>query len=420
MSDIKPLPRSHSEVTQSQTFKLWFMMCLEFFVWGAWLPLIFGYLGKDGLGFSETEQTSILIAFPVAAIIAMFFGNQFADRNFAAEKFLGFSHLVGGIAIMGLAFVTDYYSFLILMWVHCLFYVPTISITNSIAFNAMKDAKQEFGLVRMGGTMGWIMASWPMLFLLSGNPKEAKYTYIVAGIAALVLAGYSLMLPHTPPNRKSESLAWLKALKTLAAPFILILWLVTMVDAAVHDLYFMWTSGFLTSIGIGQKWVMPIMSIGQIAEIGTMAVLGIFLTRMGWKTTMIIGILGHAVRFAIFAFVPIPAVVIAANVLHGICYAFFFATVYIFVDEFLPQDVRSSTQGLFNLMILGGGPIVARVLAPRLFGQYSTEGSDGIANVDYQGLFQIPCYAALAAALVMALLFWPPKHNKGRVGAESG
>ena len=292
-------------------------------------------------GFSESQQTSILIAFPVSAVIAMFFSNQFADRNFAAERFLSFSQLVGGLAILGLALVTDYTSFLILMWVHCLMYVPTISITNSIAFAAMKDAKREFGLVRMGGTIGWVAASWPMFFLLSDDPLAAKYTYVVAGIASLILAGYSLTLPHTPPKKDAENLAWLKAFKTLAAPFILVLWLVTMVDAAVHDIYFMWTSGFLTSIGIEQKWVMPIMSIGQIAEIFTMAILGFFLTRMGWKTTMIIGILGHAARFAIFAFVPIPAVVIAANVLHGICYAFFFATVYIFVDEYLPKDVRS-------------------------------------------------------------------------------
>ena len=138
-------------------------MALQFFIWGAWLPLIFGYLGA--LGFSANQQTWILIAFPVAAIIAMFFSNQFADRNFAAEKFLGISHFVGGISILSLYFVTDFWPFCILMWVHCLFYVPTISITNAIAFNAMKDAQKEFGIVRMGGTIGWIVAAWPLFFL---------------------------------------------------------------------------------------------------------------------------------------------------------------------------------------------------------------------------------------------------------------
>lgn len=412
-----PVASKKPAASSGMVFRLWLMMFLEFFIWGAWLPLVFGYLNH--LGFSESQQTWILIAFPVSAIVAMFFSNQFADRNFDAERFCAFSHLAGGLAMLGLFFVTDYTLFLLLMWLHCLLYVPTISITNSIAFNAMKDAKREFGLVRMGGTIGWIAASWPLLFILSDDPADAKYTYLIAGIASLVMAGYSLTLPHTPPNREAKGLAWLKALSTLAIPFILVLWIVTMVDACVHDLYFMWTGGFLESIGIEQRWIMPIMSIGQIAEIGTMAVLGFFLTRLGWKTTMIIGILGHAIRFGIFAYVPIPAVVIAANVLHGICYAFFFATVYIFVDEYLPKDIRSSTQGLFNLMILGGGPIVARILAPRLFG-YFTDDSGGVTTVDYQGLFTIPCIMAVVAAALLAVFFWPPKLKPGEDATSSG
>ncbi len=401
-----------------QTLKLWIMMALQFFIWGAWLPLVFGYLGEKGLGFDELQQTWVLIAFPVAAIVAMFFSNQFADRNFAAEKFLAISHLIGGISILSLAFVKGFVPFTILMWIHCLVYVPTVSITNSIAFAAMKDAKKEFGIVRMGGTIGWILASWPLFFLLSDDPLAARYTYMIAGVASLILAGYSLTLPHTPPNKSAESLAWLKALKTLASPAILVLWLVTMVDACVHDLYFMWTSGFLQDIGIPQKWVMPVMSIGQVAEIGTMAVLGYFLTRLGWRKTMIIGVLGHAIRFAIFAWVPVPALVILANVLHGVCYAFFFATVYIFVDEFLPKDVRSSTQGLFNLMILGGGPILARIFAPRWFSNASTKVEEA-TQVDYQALFQVPCYMAIAAALVLAIAFWPPKMNASEKVAEA-
>ena len=107
------------------------------------------------------------------------------------------------------------------------------------------------------------------------------------------------------------------------------------------------------------------MSIGQIAEILTMLVLGVTLKRLGWRTTMIVGILGHAARFAVFAFFPQhPWLIILVNVLHGICYAFFFATVYIFVDEFFPKDARASAQGLFNLMILGFGPLVANSIGP--------------------------------------------------------
>src|ERR1035441_4403662 len=144
-------------------FKLFLMMVLELFIWGAWLPFIFSYL--PSLGFTPGQQALILNAFPVAAIVGMFFSNQFADRNFAAEKFLGFSQLIGGIAMIALAFTGDFWTFFALMLVHCLLYVPTLSVTNSIAFANMKDPK-DFGLIRMGGTIGWILAAWPFTFIL--------------------------------------------------------------------------------------------------------------------------------------------------------------------------------------------------------------------------------------------------------------
>src|SRR5436190_1630525 len=152
-------------MNSSIRFKLFLMMVLEFFIWGCWLPKIFGYL--PSLGFNATwQQPLILNAFPIAAIVGMFFSNQYADRHFAAEKFLAFSHLIGGVAILGLGFTRVFWPFFGLMLVHCLLYVPTISIANSIAFASMKDAQKEFGLVRVGGTIGWILAAWPFTFIL--------------------------------------------------------------------------------------------------------------------------------------------------------------------------------------------------------------------------------------------------------------
>src|SRR6516164_2018402 len=87
--------------------RLFIMMLLQFFIWGAWLPLIFGYL--PSLGFSPGQQSMILNAFPVASIVGMFFSNQWADRKFAPEKFLAFSHLVGGLAILGCGFTKEFW-----------------------------------------------------------------------------------------------------------------------------------------------------------------------------------------------------------------------------------------------------------------------------------------------------------------------
>src|SRR5262249_35562064 len=147
-----------------------------------------------------------------------------------------------------------------------------------------------------------------------------------------------------------------EAMKMLRHPFILVLFIVTFVDAAIHQAYFRWTATFLKDgVKIPGNWITPVMSAGQVAEILTMAILGFVLKSLGWRITMTIGILGHAARFAVFAFWPEPAPTIAVILLHGICYAFFFATVYIFIDEYFPKDARSSAQGLFNALILGVG-----------------------------------------------------------------
>jgi nucleoside transporter len=424
------------------TKKLFVMMVLEFFIWGAWLPLIFGYL--PSLGFTASQQSWILNAFPIAAIVGMFFSNQFADRNFAAEKFLAVSHVIGGLAILGCGFVTDFNTFFALMMVHCLLYVPTISITNGIAFANMKDSAKEFGIVRMGGTVGWILAAWPFTFILVDWTKVAaakpgnivdwlgtvlasglqgadlqsatKWTFVVAGVASIILAIFSLTLPHTPPSqpaaRGAGKLAWLDAAKLLKHPFVLVLWIVAFIDSFVHNCYFNWTGSFLGAattaggVGIAGNWIMPVMSVGQIAEILTMFILGATLKRLGWRWTLIVGVLGHAARFAVYAYMPQNAeLIILVQILHGVCYAFFFATVYIFVDKHFPTDVRSSAQGLFNVMILGVGALVANSVCPGLIQDTFNKG--GV--IDFKGLFLVPCFCALAAVAVLAFFFWPPK-----------
>ena len=323
------------------------------------------------------------------------------------------------------------------MAIHSIFYVPTISISNSIAFANLKDPSKQFGPVRLWGTIGWIVASWPFIFILVdwskvpgmgeigfvkwletalgtgkvGEPLRngQSYIFLVAGIASLILAAFSLTLPHTPPKPATgqDSLAWLKAVRLLKYPFVLVLFIVTFIDAAVHQSFFVWTADYLTGpVGIKPNWVAPVMKIGQIAEIITMLFLGYVLKSLGWRWTMIIGVLGHVVRFAVFAFYPDQTATILVNAVHGICYAFFFATVYIFVDEYFPKDIRASAQGLFNVLILGLGPVAANFACGILRDKYST---DGVPN--YPIVFQYSMYAGLVGALLLLLFFHPKKEE---------
>jgi nucleoside transporter len=379
---------------------------------GAWQIKIFSYMGM--LGFNPDQQWLVGSSFGIASIVGIFFSNQFADRNFSAERFLAFSHIVGGIALVATAFQTSFWPFFGCFVTYCLLYVPTISVTNSLAFANLKEPAKDFGFVRMGGTIGWIIVSWPFIFLLSGKAgaAETKWVFIVAGIISFVLAAFSLTLPHTPPRKdvsQADKVAWLKALKLLGNPFVLILFIVTFIDSTIHNGYFVVIDGFLQKVGISANMSMVVSSIGQVAEIVTMLILGAVLKKLGWKTTLILGIFGHAARFGIFAFFGTPEnqwLIIAVQVLHGICYAFFFVTVYIFVDAVFPKDIRSSAQGLFNLLILGVGMVVASKIFPQLLAKYTSNGV-----VDYKQLFLVPTGMALAGIVLLALFFRPPTYG---------
>ncbi len=551
--------------------KLGIMMFLQIAIWGAWLPCSFGFFGEGGLGFSANQVTWLIECFPIAAIIAMFAANQWVDRKFAAEKFLAFSQLVAGLTMLAFGLLArqhfqaiellpkgevaptpNYWLFLGLMAVHCFFYVPTMTVTNKIAFANLKNPAKDFGPVRLWGTIGWIAAAWPFIFILTdwilvdqklealkyaqadkaiaikvdsitkkvkenkkkedgtieevevtktkevtvnGKPAEVifstptfvlfdkkpliliadakteltkteaatvtigdapatiqvdgqpaeivQYTpkqrpadnfigqlgiklgtalsgnalnigkswaFIVAGSLCLILAVFSLTLPHTPP-KKIESgekrFAWLEAVQYLKKPFLLILFIVTLIDATVHDGFFFFAFSYLETVGVPSNWIQPAMTIGQIAEIFTMAILGYVLKRFGWRWTMIVGILGHAARFAVFAYVPDPYAAVAINIVHGICYAFFFATLYILVDEVFPADARASAQGLFNLLVFGLGPITARFLWPAIKDHYKT-GDGATAIYDYQSIFLYPTGLAVIGAALLLFLFHPP------------
>lgn len=390
--------------------RLFLMMVLQLAVWGAWAPKLFPYMGM--LGFAPWQQSLVGSAWGIAAVLGIFFSNQFADRNFAAEKFMAGSHALGGLALLGCAFLTSFWPFFAAYLIFSLLYVPTLSVSNAIAFANLKDPAKDFGAIRMGGTVGWILVSWPFIFLLSAQASvdQVRSIFVVAAIVSFALAAYSLTLPHTPPKRGEQAadpLAWREAIKLLGVPFIGVLFLVTFIDSVIHNGYFVMADAFLTNrVGIAGNLSMVVLSLGQIAEIVTMFVLGGVLIRLGWKATMIIGVLGHAARFAVFAFFPdsVPTI-IAVQLLHGIAYAFFFATVYIFVDAVFPKDVRSSAQGLFNLLILGVGNVAASFLFPNLMGRLS----DASGAVDYRSLFMVPTGMALVAVLILVLFFRPPQ-----------
>lgn len=384
------------------------MMFLEYLIWGSWLPLLALYLGGV-LGFSGSEIGWIFATQAIACVFGLYFGGQIADRLLSTEKLLAVLHLVGGLAMFALAYQTTFWSFFFVMLVYQLAYMPTMSLTNAVVFHHVKDPQRDFGRIRLWGTIGWIAASWPFVFILAGKSgaelnAALSSIFTVAGIASIALAAFSLTLPHTPPAKQESGVsAPMQAIKLLRDPVMLVLFVATLMDALVHQCYFQWTSPFLQDAGLAENMIMPAMSVGQIAEIGSMAALGWALASFGWKWTMTLGILAHAVRFFVFAIGDPLWLMVAINAVHGMCYAFFFAAVYIFVDERCPRDARASAQGLFNLVILGIGPFAGSLLWGWLGDVF--RNADG--TVDFQRLFIAPAVLALAAALLMMAAFHP-------------
>lgn len=414
---------------------------LTYFVKGAWLPLLGLYMGHRYLGFTGFQQAWVMNAFALASISGMFFGGQLADRLMSQERFLALCHVIGGAAMLGLPFARTFWPFFGLMLLHCFFYVPTLSVANAIAFARLDDARRkDFGTVRLWGTVGWVAAAWPLIFipidwarvpsmaevggflpwlgkaistLKTGPAMQTAMsgTFVVAGIASLLLAAFCLALRPTPaPARRGAPFAPFEAIRLLRIPSLMVLFIVTFFDSIVHNAYYFWTSRFLQSIGLPENWIAPAMSIGQAMEVVAMALLGLILRRLGWRATLILGCLAQAVRFGVYSMGTPDLVwaVILVNVVHGFAYACFFAAVYIYVDEYTPPDLRSSAQGLFNLMILGVSQFVSNFLWGGLGDRFTSLATDGAKVIDYHRLFLVPFGISLVAASILALFFRPP------------
>jgi nucleoside transporter len=397
------------------------MMFLEYVIWGSWLPLLALYLA-DVLGFTGGEIGWVFATPAVACLVGLFVGGQAADRLMAPERVLALCHAIGGTAMLALAFQRSFWPFLLVMLVHQLAYIPTVSLTNAIVFRQAADPAREFGPLRMWGTIGWIAASWPFVFLLAGRTGSDLHAalgsiFVVASIASYALAAFALLLlrPTPPASAATPGSAPMAAIRLLASPPIFVLFVVTLLDALVHQCYFQWTSPFLERAGVPANWIMPAMSIGQIAEIATMSVLGAVLARLGWRWTMAAGVAAHAARFFIYAIGEPLWLMVAVNVVHGVCYAFYFAAVYIFVDEQCPKDARASAQGLFNLLILGVGPFLGSLLWGALADRFRTAAG----AVDFQQLFLVPAWLGVAAMVLLLAAFHPKNAAPGRVAEAS-
>jgi nucleoside transporter len=409
----------------SASARLSVMMFLQFFVWGAWYVTIGNYM--SAIGMADLTHWPYTVN-PIAAIIAPFFLGLVADRYFATEKVLGTLHLLGGLMMLFLPQATGNPTlFILLLLLYNLCYMPTLGLANSLAFHHIQDQERQFPLIRVFGTIGWIVAGLFIGYVLgriSGNelPDRTPLPLYTTGIAGLLLGLYSFSLPHTPPPGAGQkvslrSIAGLDALAQLGSRsfyiFILSSFLICIPLAAYYNfapifaanaVYDHGTSNAVTSVLPNPS---SLMSLGQMSEVAFMLLMPLLFVRLGVKWMLAIGMGAWVLRYVLFAAGAPDAVfwMIAAGILlHGICYDFFFVTGQIYVDQKSTPAIRGQAQGFLVLVTYGVGMFIGAQIAGKVYNHF-LGGNGALSLQTWQDFWYIPAGFALAVLLFFVLAF---------------
>ncbi|MES2853153.1 MAG: nucleoside permease [Bacteroidota bacterium] len=392
--------------------KLSIMMFLEFFIWGAWFVTLGTFLGNN-LKASGSETAAIFSTQSWGAIIAPFIIGLIADRYFNAEKILGILHLIGAFLMYQMYQSEEVGMFYTYVLSYMILYMPTLALVNSVSFNQMKDPEKEFANIRVWGTIGWILAGLSISFIFHWDTAEAisegflKNTFLLAGIAALVLGIFSFSLPKTPPKVSEEKIKigdiiGLDALKLLKDKNFAIFFISSILICIPLAFYYQNAHPFLTEAGIANPTGK--MAIGQISEALFLLLIPVFFTRFGFKKTILVGMLAWAIRYVLFAYGngdDLSFMLIIGIALHGICYDFFFVSGQIYTNSKAGEKYKSAAQGLITLATYGVGMLIGFAVAGWITDNYKM--LDGAIN--WEMVWIIPAGIALAVFLLFALLF---------------
>jgi nucleoside transporter len=389
-------------MTWSMRFRLGAMMFLEYFIWGAWYVTLSTWLAES-LHFSGREIGVAAGATAVGAIVAPFFVGLIADKLFATQKVLAALHALGAVLLFLVSRQTSFGSLYVFVLLYCFAFMPTLALTNSLAFRQMRDAKVEFGPIRVLGTAGWIVAG-----LLVGSlawEKTREPVQLAAG-ASLVMAIYCLTLPHTPPLAKEErfsvgSIFPREAVGLLRERSMAIFAIASFLICIPLQFYYAFTNLFLNEKGVVNA--AGKMTGGQFSELLCMLLIPWFFRRLGVKYMLVAGMLAWTVRYVLFAYGGVGDriwMLWGGILLHGICYDFFFVTGQIFIDRKAPQALRAAAQGLITLITYGAGMFVGSWLSGAVVEHYTLHHAGLSATHDWHAVWM---FSAAASGIVLVL-----------------
>ncbi len=370
--------------------------------------LIAGHMNH--LGFSGREISYVFGTTAFGSLISPVIAGWIADRFLPNQVFTAMCHFAGAPLLFLAWHQTLFFPLWLTIFFYAMLYMPTIALTNAIAFHHTDDSR-AFGTVRAWGTIGWIAIAW-VLSLYLGHRADADPTGVYLGDCLLFAAGlsavmgvYCLTLPHTPPSpSKEHPYAFLEAFNLSRNRNFATLLVVSFVVAIELPFYYNLTFLFLTEpehgVGLTASRANLAMSLGQVGEVALMLLLAPSIKRLGTRGTIVLGILAWPVRYAIFAIGRPAWLIIAAQGLHGICYSFFFVGGMIAVERLSRRDIRASAQGLIVFATNGVGMLVGHFFSGQVHDYFAMAGGH-----DWTKIFLVPIAITLAAAVAFFKLF---------------
>ena len=378
------------------------MMFLEFLVCGAWYVTMSTYLNK--LGFTGGQIGNAYITTAVAAIVSPIFVGMVADRFFPAQRILGILHLAGAALMYWVSTITAPGLFFWALLAYAICYMPTLALTNAIAFNQMKDSEKEFPVIRAIGTLGWIVVG---LFIGFARMEDTNIPMLIAAGASLLLGLYAFVLPHTPPKGAGKKVTigdilGLEALGLMKDGYFAVFVIASLLVAMTTSFYFGFANIYFNDSGM--QYTAAIMTGGQFSEAIFIALLAFFFSRLGIKTIMTLGMLAWSVRYFLMAFggseMPVVLLWYLAIIIHGLCFGFFFIAGQVYVEKVAPKAIQASAQGFIALVTFGVGSALGAKFSGVVVDLYTTE-----AGSNWTVIWLIPAVISLVVGILFFLFF---------------
>jgi hypothetical protein len=341
---------------------------------GATLPLLTLWLKE--LSFTPFEMGWVCAAQPIGSLVASLVAGQIADRWLAAERCVSICAFVSGILLWLLAGLSSFPDVLAVSLAYWIVFVPVLTLGTSLSFAQLSVPENDFGRIRLWGTIGWVASVWLMSFWF----EQADWVYAhlawprsepggvlsdifrLAAILSFILAVYALTLPHTPPTLQAG--AWLAP---LAAVQLLRLWpfavytLVTLGLCVTIPFTGQVTPLLLQHLGIPLPWLSRSLTIAQSTEIVALGLLPMLLLRLGTRGTMRLGLAAWTLALILLMIGQPLSLVLGSMTLNGLCICCYLVAGQVFINRLAHGDIRASAQGLFSFTN-GVGLLVGNLL----------------------------------------------------------